>query len=128
MKIICVGRNYAEHAKELGNAIPTEPLLFMKPASAVLRNGQPFFYPNFSTEVHYEAEIVLKINRNGKHIEPRFASKYYDEILLGIDFTARDLQDRLKAKGQPWELAKAFDGSAFLGESRPIMDKKQPLM
>ncbi|MEY4926554.1 MAG: hypothetical protein RI894_990 [Bacteroidota bacterium] len=127
MKIICVGRNYAEHAKELGNAVPSEPMLFMKPPTAVLYNGRPFYYPSFTHDLHYEAEIVLKISKSGKHIEPRFAPKYYDEITLGIDFTARDVQDRLKAKGHPWEIAKGFDGSAFIGESLPLTAKNEPI-
>jgi acylpyruvate hydrolase len=116
MKIICVGRNYAEHAKELGNAVPTEPILFMKPSTALLREGKPFFYPEFTQNLHYEAEIVLRICKNGKHIGAKFAHKYYDQVTVGIDFTARDLQDKLKAKGHPWEIAKAFDSSAVLGE------------
>jgi 2-keto-4-pentenoate hydratase/2-oxohepta-3-ene-1,7-dioic acid hydratase in catechol pathway len=116
MKIICVGRNYADHAKELGNDIPTEPMLFMKPATALLREGKPFFYPDFTKNLHYEAEIVLRICKNGKHIAPNFAPKYYDQLTIGIDFTARDVQDRLKSKGHPWEIAKAFDHSAVLGE------------
>lgn len=120
MKIICVGRNYAEHAKELGNAVPTEPILFMKPSTALLRDGKPFFYPEFTQNLHYEAEIVLRICKNGKHITSKFAHKYYDSITIGIDFTARDLQDTLKAKGHPWEIAKAFDSSAVLGEILPI--------
>ncbi len=116
MKIICIGRNYVEHANELNNAVPTSPLIFMKPQTAILQHGQPFYYPEFSKDIHYEGEIVLKICKNGKHIEEKFASKYYDQLTYGIDFTARDLQDELKKKGQPWELAKAFDGSAVLGE------------
>lgn len=116
MKIICIGRNYVEHANELNNAVPTSPLIFMKPQTAILQHGQPFYYPEFSKDIHYEGEIVLKIYKNGKHIEEKFASKYYDQLTYGIDFTARDLQDELKKKGQPWELAKAFDGSAVLGE------------
>jgi 2-keto-4-pentenoate hydratase/2-oxohepta-3-ene-1,7-dioic acid hydratase in catechol pathway len=120
MKIICVGRNYAEHAKELGNAAPAEPVLFMKPDSAVLLPHNPFFIPDFSQNVHHEIELVVKINRVGKNIEERFAHKYYDEVTVGIDFTARDVQDQLKAKGLPWEKAKAFDGSAVVGKFRPI--------
>ena len=122
MKIICIGRNYVEHANELNNAVPTSPLIFMKPQTAILQHGQPFYHPEFSKDIHYEGEIVLKICKNGKHIEDKFASKYYDQITYGIDFTARDLQDELKKKGQPWELAKAFDGSAVLGEFVPIND------
>jgi acylpyruvate hydrolase len=120
MKIICVGRNYSEHAKELNNAVPTSPMLFMKPQTALLQDGKPFFHPNFSENIHYELEVVLKICKNGKHIEPSFAHKYYDEITLGIDFTARDLQDKLKEKGHPWEIAKAFDHSAVIGEWLPF--------
>ncbi len=115
MKIICIGRNYSEHAKELNNAIPTEPVIFMKPDSALLRNNDPFYIPSFSQEVHFECELVIRINRLGKNIEPKFASRYYDEIGLGIDFTARDLQAKLKDKGLPWEKAKAFDRSAVIG-------------
>jgi len=115
MKIICIGRNYREHAKELNNAIPEKPVFFMKPDTALLKDNKPFYYPDFSKEVHYETEIVLKINRNGKHIEERFAHKYFDEIGIGIDFTARDLQAEQKKKGLPWEIAKAFDGAAPIG-------------
>ena len=120
MKIICVGRNYSEHAKELNNAVPTSPMLFMKPQTALLQDGKPFFHPNFSENIHYELEVVLKICKNGKHIEPNFAHKYYDQVTLGIDFTARDLQDKLKEKGHPWEIAKAFDHSAVIGEWLPL--------
>ena len=126
MKIICVGRNYAEHARELGNAVPTEPILFMKPATAILREGKPFYIPAFTQNVHYEAEIVLRIAKNGKHVAPKFAASYFDQITLGIDFTARDVQDRLKANGHPWEIAKAFDGSAVLGEFMPISQLAHP--
>ncbi len=116
MKIICIGRNYAEHAKELNNAIPSEPVFFMKPDTALLRDGEAFYYPDFTKDLHHEIEIVIKINKVGKHIDPQFAHKYYDEIGLGIDFTARDLQSIAKEKGLPWEKAKAFDGSAPLGK------------
>lgn len=116
MKIIAIGRNYIEHAKELNNPVPKEPMFFMKPETSIVRNNKPFFYPDFSEDVHYETEIVLKINRLGKNIETRFANRYYDEIGLGIDFTARDLQQKCKEKGKPWEIAKAFDGSAPLSE------------
>ncbi|UBM61640.1 fumarylacetoacetate hydrolase family protein [Candidatus Sulfidibacterium hydrothermale] len=116
MKIICIGRNYREHAKELNNPVPEKPVFFMKPDTALLQKNNPFFYPDFSNEVHYETEIVLKINRNGKHIEERFAHKYFDEIGIGIDFTARDLQAEQKKKGLPWEIAKAFDGAAPVGK------------
>ena len=119
MKIICIGRNYAEHAKELNNAIPAEPLFFLKPDSAIIRRNLPFFYPGFSKDVHHEVELVLKINRLGKNIAERFAHKYYSEIGIGIDFTARDIQKECKAKGLPWEKAKAFDGSAPLGKFLP---------
>jgi len=116
MKIICVGRNYAQHAKELNNELPKEPVLFLKPESSILLKRLPFFYPDFSDDVQYEAELVVKINRVGKHIDAKFAHKYYNEITVGIDFTARDLQIQLKAKGLPWEKAKAFDGSAAIGK------------
>ena len=112
MKIICIGRNYAEHAKELDNPVPERPVVFMKPATALLVNDKPFYYPEFTKDLHHEAEIVLKICKNGKHIQPGFAGDYYEEIAFGIDFTARDLQQECKQKGQPWEIAKAFDGSA----------------
>lgn len=115
MKIICVGRNYAEHATELKNEVPKEPVLFMKPETALVLKRQPFFLPDFSNDVHYEAELVVKINKLGKNIQARFANKYYDQISVGIDFTARDVQAELKAKGLPWEKAKAFDGSAVVG-------------
>ncbi len=116
MKIICIGRNYTNHIAELKNERPTEPVVFMKPDSAVLLKQHPFVLPEFSNDVHHEIELIVKINKVGKYIEPKFAHKYYDEISVGIDFTARDLQDQLKAKGLPWEKAKAFDGSAVIGE------------
>ncbi len=116
MKIICIGRNYAEHAKELNNAIPTEPVFFMKPDTALLKDGEPFYYPDFTKDLHHEIEIVIKINKVGKYIDEQFAHKYYEEIGLGIDFTARDLQAKAKEKGLPWEKAKAFDGSAPIGK------------
>jgi 2-keto-4-pentenoate hydratase/2-oxohepta-3-ene-1,7-dioic acid hydratase in catechol pathway len=112
MKIICIGRNYVDHAKELKNPIPENPVFFMKPQTALLPNNKPFYYPDFSTNIHYELELVIKINRNGKYIPERFAYKYYDEVALGIDFTARDLQAEAKSKGLPWEIAKGFDGAA----------------
>ena len=115
MKIICIGRNYIDHAKELNNPIPKAPLIFMKPATALLTDGKPFYHPDFSTNIHYELEVVLKICKNGKAVKPMFASGYYDQIGLGIDFTARDLQDQCKEKGHPWEIAKAFDHSAVVG-------------
>ena len=120
MKIFCVGRNYSEHAKELNNAVPESPVIFMKPATALLKDGAPFYYPEFSKSIHYECELVIKINKNGKHIQEKFARKYFDEITVGIDFTARDIQNNLKAKGLPWELAKGFDGSAVLGNFIPM--------
>ncbi|GAB3995438.1 fumarylacetoacetate hydrolase family protein [Spirosoma daeguense] len=112
MKIICVGRNYAEHIKELNNERPNDPVIFLKPETAIPLRNEPFFYPDFSSDVHFEVEILVKINRVGKNIEEKFANKYYDEIGIGIDFTARDVQSKLKAKGLPWELAKGFNGSA----------------
>ncbi len=119
MKIICIGRNYTNHIEELQNERPTEPVVFMKPDSAVLLKQHPFVIPEFSNDVHHEIELIVKISKVGKYIEPKFAHKYYDEISVGIDFTARDLQDKLKAKGLPWEKAKAFDGSAVIGEFLP---------
>ena len=115
MKIICIGRNYAKHIEELANERPDNPVVFLKPDSAILPNKNPFFIPTFSNDVHYEVEVLIKINRVGKHIASRFAHKYYDEIGLGIDFTARDVQQQCKEKGLPWEKAKAFDGSAVIG-------------
>jgi 2-keto-4-pentenoate hydratase/2-oxohepta-3-ene-1,7-dioic acid hydratase in catechol pathway len=116
MKIICIGRNYAEHIAELENEKPTDPVIFLKPDTAILVKKQPFFIPDFSNDVQYEVEILVKINRIGKHIDKKFAHKYYNEIGLGIDFTARDVQNELKEKGLPWEKAKAFDGSAVVGD------------
>ncbi len=115
MKILCVGRNYSEHAKELGNAVPENPVIFSKPDTALLKNGEPFYLPSFTNDVHHEIELVIKINKVGKKIQEKFARNYFSEIGLGIDFTARDKQNELKAKGLPWELAKAFDGSAPIG-------------
>ena len=123
MKIICIGRNYAKHAKELGNTVPTEPVYFMKPDSALLPKKQPFFYPNFTKDLHYEVELVIKICKLGKNISKKFANTYYNEIGLGIDFTARDIQLECKAKGLPWEKAKAFDYSAPL--SREFIQKSE---
>jgi 2-keto-4-pentenoate hydratase/2-oxohepta-3-ene-1,7-dioic acid hydratase in catechol pathway len=123
MKIICIGRNYVNHAKELGNAIPSEPVFFLKPDTAISPKGHPFFIPDFTNNVHYEVELVIKINRLGKHIEEQFAHKYYSEIGLGIDFTARDIQEEVKAKGLPWERAKGFDGSAVI--SRTFINKEE---
>jgi 2-keto-4-pentenoate hydratase/2-oxohepta-3-ene-1,7-dioic acid hydratase in catechol pathway len=119
MKIICIGRNYAKHIEELANERPTNPVVFMKPDSAILPKRNPFFIPPFSNDVHHEVEILVKINKVGKHIQQKFAHKYYDEIGLGIDFTARDVQSKCKEKGLPWEKAKAFDGSAVIGEFYP---------
>lgn len=116
MKIICIARNYAEHAKELNNEIPKNPVFFMKPDTAILPKERDFYLPEFSQDIHYEAEIVLKISKAGKYIQKEFAHKYYEQITVGIDFTARDLQSQLKEKGHPWEIAKAFDGSAVIGE------------
>ncbi len=124
MKIICVGRNYAAHAHELGNDVPTEPLIFMKPDTAILRDDKPFYYPDFSTNIHYECEVVLRVARSGKYIAPEFAYKYIDAVTVGIDFTARDIQDRLKAAGQPWEIAKGFNGSAVVGKMRTLAEAK----
>ncbi|WP_340065397.1 fumarylacetoacetate hydrolase family protein [Ascidiimonas aurantiaca] len=119
MKIICVGRNYTDHIKELANEKPSDPVLFLKPDTSVLQNDQDFYIPDFSSDVHYEVEVLVKITRPGKHIETKFAGTYYNEIGLGIDFTARDLQSKLKEKGLPWEKSKAFDGSAVIGQWLP---------
>ena len=119
MKIICIGRNYADHISELNNERPTEPVIFMKPDSSILANKNPFVIPAFSNDIHHEVEILVKICKVGKHIDAKFAHKYYEEIGLGIDFTARDVQTKLKEKGLPWEKAKAFDGSAVIGEFLP---------
>ena len=122
MKIICIGRNYVKHAQELNHDVPAEPVFFMKPDSALLKDNKPFFLPDFSKEIHHEIELVIKISRLGKNIEARFAQRYYDEIGLGIDFTARDLQRQLIEKGLPWEKAKAFDSSAVLGKFLPTSE------
>ncbi|TDP60959.1 fumarylacetoacetate hydrolase family protein [Flavobacterium dankookense] len=119
MKIICIGRNYANHIEELKNERPDEPVIFMKPDTAILPKKTPFYIPEFSNDVHHEVEILVKINKVGKYIDKKFAHKYYDEIGLGIDFTARDLQNKLKEKGLPWEKSKAFDGSAIIGDFIP---------
>ncbi|MBN1651096.1 MAG: fumarylacetoacetate hydrolase family protein [Bacteroidales bacterium] len=119
MKIICIGRNYIDHAKELNNPVPKKPVFFMKPETSLLQKNNPFFYPDFSEDIHHELEIVVKINKVGKHILKEFAKNYYDEIGLGIDFTARDLQAAAKAKGLPWEIAKAFDHAAPIGKFLP---------
>ena len=124
MKIFCVGRNYSDHAKELKNDIPDEPVIFMKPKSALLQPHTPFYYPEFTNELHYECELVLRIAKNGKYIQEKFASKYYDAITTGIDFTARDIQNELKEKGLPWEKAKAWDNSAVIGKWIPLADIK----
>ena len=116
MKIICIGRNYAKHIEELANERPENPVVFLKPDSSILPRNNPFFIPPFSSDVHYEVEVLVKINKVGKHIATRFAHKYYDEVGLGIDFTARDIQQQCKEKGLPWEKAKAFDGSAVIGD------------
>lgn len=120
MKIICVGRNYKDHVKELNNAIPDEPVIFMKPKSALLQSHTPFYYPEFTNELHYECELVLRVCKNGKYIQEKHAANYYDAVTVGIDFTARDLQDDLKSKGLPWEKAKAFDNSAVVGKFIPL--------
>ncbi|GAA0741443.1 MULTISPECIES: fumarylacetoacetate hydrolase family protein [Flavobacteriaceae] len=122
MKLICIGRNYTDHIKELENEKPTDPVVFLKPDTAILLKKQPFFIPDFSNDVHHEVEVLVKINKVGKYIDKKFAHKYYDQIGLGIDFTARDLQAQLKAKGLPWEKAKAFDGAAVVGN---WVDKQQ---
>lgn len=122
MKIICIGRNYVNHIAELQNERPAEPVVFLKPDTALLQKQYPFIIPEFSKSVHYEIEVLVKINKVGKYIDAKFAHKYYDEISVGIDFTARDVQDALKAKGLPWEKAKAFDGSAIVGEFVPKTD------
>lgn len=120
MKIFCVGRNYTAHAEELGNEVPEEPVIFMKPKSALLQSHTPFYYPEFTNELHYECELVLRICKNGKYIQDKFAGKYYDAITAGIDFTARDIQNQLKEKGLPWEKAKAWDNSAVIGKWIPF--------
>lgn len=120
MKIICIGRNYAAHIEELKNEKPGKPVVFLKPDTALLKAGAPFFYPDFSENIHHEVELVLKISKEGKYIQPQFAHRYFEEIGLGIDFTARDLQDQCKAKGLPWEIAKAFNGSAPIGDFKPV--------
>jgi 2-keto-4-pentenoate hydratase/2-oxohepta-3-ene-1,7-dioic acid hydratase in catechol pathway len=120
MKIFCVGRNYAEHAKELGNDIPDEPVIFMKPKNALLQSNSPFYYPEFCNELHYEIELVLRISKNGRYIPPKQANKYFNAISVGIDFTARDIQNELKKKGLPWEKAKAWDNSAVIGNWREL--------
>lgn len=120
MKIFCVGRNYADHAKELQNEVPQEPVIFLKPKSAVVHSSNPCYYPEFTNELHYEAELVIRISKNGRYITSAAANKFYDAITVGIDFTARDLQSDLKKKGLPWEKAKAWDGSALIGQWLPF--------
>lgn len=122
MKIICIGRNYSEHAKELKNEIPDKPVIFLKPQTALLKDNKPFYHPEWTTDLHYEAELVLKICKQGKYIDEQFAHKYFDEVTVGIDFTARDLQSAQKAKGLPWEIAKGFDGSAVIGPFKKLSD------
>ncbi|MBM3445644.1 MAG: fumarylacetoacetate hydrolase family protein [Bacteroidetes bacterium] len=127
MKFLCIGRNYVEHAKELGNEVPEEPVIFMKPKSALLQQNMPFYYPAFTNELHYECEVVLRISKNGKYISEENAHLYYDAISVGIDFTARDVQSELKKKGLPWEKAKAWDNSAVLGNWNAVtaeLDRK----
>ena len=122
MKIICIGRNYAAHIEELKNEKPGQPVVFLKPDTALIKGEAPFYYPDFSTNIHHEIELVLKISKEGKYIQPQFAHRYFEEIGLGIDFTARDLQDQCKAKGLPWEIAKAFNGSAPIGNFKPVSE------
>ncbi|MEI6577200.1 MAG: fumarylacetoacetate hydrolase family protein [Bacteroidota bacterium] len=126
MKIICIGRNYVDHAKELNNPLPKEPMFFMKPDSALLRNNAPFFYPDFSKDIHYETELVVRICKVGKAIREKFAHTYYDAVCLGIDFTARDLQQVCKDKGHPWEIAKAFDGAAPISKFLSLAEIGDP--
>ncbi len=127
MKIICIGRNYPGHAIEMKAEVPTEPVFFLKPDTAVLKAGETFYYPEFTKDLNYECEIVYKITKPGKHIEEKFAYKYYDSFTLGIDFTARDIQAQCKAKGLPWEKGKAFDSSAPIGEFKLLAEVKSPL-
>ncbi|MDP4285419.1 MAG: fumarylacetoacetate hydrolase family protein [Bacteroidota bacterium] len=127
MKIFCIGRNYADHATEMGNGLSEEPIIFMKPKSALVQGHTPFYYPEFTNELHYEAELVVRISKNGKYIQEKHAANYYNAITVGIDFTARDIQNKLKEKGLPWEKAKSFDNSAAVGkfiEITPALDKK----
>ena len=116
MKIICIGRNYVDHVKELNSNLPTEPVFFLKPDTCIINRNQPFFYPEFSKEIHYETELVVRINKVGKHIQQKFANTYYDELTVGIDFTARDIQRQCQQKGLPWEISKGFDGAAPIGK------------
>ncbi|MGB4204267.1 MAG: fumarylacetoacetate hydrolase family protein [Bacteroidales bacterium] len=126
MKIVCIGRNYIEHAKELKNPVPQKPIFFLKPDTALLIRNRPFFFPDFSNDIHYELELVFKISKNGKNISEKFAPDYYNEIGLGIDFTARDLQQECKEKGLPWEIAKGFDQSAAISEFIPLESLPDP--
>lgn len=126
MKIFCIGRNYVKHAQELGNDVPDEPMVFMKPPTSLLKDNKDFYYPEFSKNIHYEVELVLKIKKNGRHIQKQFAKDYYEEIGLGIDFTARDIQEKAKAKGHPWEKAKGFDFSAVLSDFISIKEAETP--
>lgn len=122
MKILCIGRNYTEHIAELQNEVPDEPVIFFKPETALLKNNDPFYYPDFTRDIHHEVEILLRISKEGKNIQPSFARNYFDAIGLGIDFTARDLQSKAKSKGLPWDLAKGFNGSAPVSEFFPLAD------
>ncbi len=122
MKILAIGQNYSEHNKELNSKNPTEPVVFMKPDSALLKNNKPFFIPDFTNELHYETELIIKFNRLGKNIDPKFSNRYYSEIGLGVDFTARDIQRKLKEEGKPWEISKAFDNSAVIGNFLPVSE------
>ena len=126
MKIFCIGRNYTDHAKELNNPVPSEPLIFMKPPTALVVNNKPFYYPDFTKDLHYEGEIVLHICKNGRSVQPEFAARYYDAVAFGIDFTARDLQDKLKQKGHPWEIAKGFDRSAPISKTILLTELANP--
>ncbi len=126
MKIIAVGRNYIDHAKELNNPVPGTPVIFMKPDTALLKDNKDFYYPDFSTDIHYEVEVVLRICKEGKHVSPKFATTYYDAVGLGVDFTARDIQQQHKEKGLPWELAKSFDSSAVISSLIPMTDFENP--
>lgn len=126
MKIFCIGRNYVEHAKELNNPVPSEPLVFMKPPTALVLSNRPFYYPDFTQDLHYEGEMVLRVCKNGRSVQPEFAHRYYDAVAFGIDFTARDLQDKLKSKGHPWEIAKGFDRSAPLSAFVPLENLSDP--
>jgi acylpyruvate hydrolase len=125
MKIICIGRNYADHAKELHNEVPSDPVIFMKSKNALLIPDKPLYYPEFTDDLHYECELVVKINKNGKYIQEKFARKYYNEVSVGLDFTARDLQQKQKEKGLPWEIAKAFDASAAVGRFVTLPEDKK---